>query len=1100
LLVVDGNEVYVFDSTGKHLETKSSLTGFTKYSFIYNFDNKIIKIRDVFGKETLFNRNENGALTSIVSPYGQLTNIGLDQQGRITSITNPNSETYKISYQEGEEAEDFISSFTKPSGLSSIFEFDNGQLVVDEGIGGNFWDIEYSVEDTAHKTEIYSSLDRKTTFITDRNKETGQYFRTQTSPSGFVNYYTEGEDKSQIQSNAYESSVTETQIDERFGMAMNRTSTHSKTINGLTRYTEFLQSVTLSDPNDPFSYDQIKKTIMVNGVATTDTFEKAILTKTITNPMGIQSRLQLDQFERPISITLGQDVPLDITYDEQGRVIQTSQGDSNSFSYAYNPKGKLQTTTNALNQATHYSYDEAGRLVQVTLPDSRVIEMDYNPDGKITGLTPPGRPKHIFSYNLLNLPQTYEPPLLTSQQASHTTFSYNLDKQMTSIHRPDGRSIAFAYDDITGLLMSRGDQYYTYHPNSELVQSIRSPDGVTSEFTYFGLDRLVSEKQVLGSQSTEIHYEYDNFFRPVHRTLKIDSQVVSRVTTTYRPDGKPSQIGEMTLEYDVISGRLVTTTIGQTKDHRTYDAYGNLQSYRSVFLSGTQEQPLYSYELGRDALHRIVTKVETIQGETNSYEYSYDVAGRLSSVARNGMIISSYQYDSNGNRISGTMSGNSFTATYDEQDRLITFTDPQENSLSSSSFVTTSSDSTGQKNKRGRGHGYGPCHNPSNKGPRHNGNNGRSQNGCDGGNDSGGSSGGTTGGSDGGSDGGTVGGTDGGGTDGGTVGGTDGGGTDGGSTGGGTSGGYGTYSYNDNGELTTISKESGTTTLSVDKLGRLKEVNLNGEKIISYTLDWDGRRISRSTNGTTSVRGIYENELQLAAEIDSVSGTLKEYIYGTHINSPDYFKLGSDTYRILKSHLGSPRLIVKVVDGVISQRLDYNEWGDVLLDTNPGFQSFGFAGGLYDQDTKFVKFGARSYDVQVGRWLSKDPIGFDGGDTNLYGYVLNDPVNFVDPKGTLSQASAAACAIALTAGEAIDIGRNVQKAIEQQEDVERKLDALDEEKKSCSSTRKLEIEKEKSNLLKQYQKDSLMNVLDVLTPGSGVKSAAGLCTLFLATF
>jgi len=39
------------------------------------------------------------------------------------------------------------------------------------------------------------------------------------------------------------------------------------------------------------------------------------------------------------------------------------------------------------------------------------------------------------------------------------------------------------------------------------------------------------------------------------------------------------------------------------------------------------------------------------------------------------------------------------------------------------------------------------------------------------------------------------------------------------------------------------------------------------------------------------------------------------------------------------------------------------------------------------------------YDPVVGRWTSKDPIGFAGGDTNLYGYVTSDPVNFVDPSG-----------------------------------------------------------------------------------------------------
>jgi RHS repeat-associated protein len=1077
LLVVNGDEVYVFDQSGKHLETKSSLTGYTKYSFIYNSDNKIIKIKDAFGKETLFNRNGNGALESIVSPYGQLTTIGLDQQGRITAITNPNSETYQISYQEGEEAEDFISSFTKPSGLSSIFEFDQGKLVVDEGIGGNFWDIEYSNEDTAHKTEVYSSLDRKTTFITDRNKESGQYFRTQTSPSGFVSYYTEGDDKSQIQSNAFESSINQTQMDERFGEAMNRTSTHSETINGLIRYTEFLQSVTLSNPNDPFSYDRIQNTIKVNGVATTEIFEKAALTKTITDPMGIESRIQLDQFERPVSITLGQDVPLDVSYDEQGRVIQTSQGGKNSLSYTYDSKGNLQTETNALNQTTHYSYDEAGRPVQITLPNGRLIGMEYNPDGKITGITPPGRPKHSFSYNLLDLPQTYEPPLLTGQLTSHTTYSYNSDKQMTSINRPDGQSTAFAYDDITGLLMNMDDQTYTHHPNSDLIQSIHSPDGVTSDFTYFGLNRIASEKQTFGSQVTEVSFNYDNFFRPIQRILKVDSQVVSTVSTTYRPDGKPSLIGEMTLEYDEVSGRLITTNVEQTKDYRTYDAYGNLQSYRSVFISGTQEQLLYSYELGRDSLHRIVTKVETIQGETNSYEYSYDVAGRLSSVARNGMIISSYQYDSNGNRISGTMSGNSFTATYDVQDRLITFTDPQEASLSSSSFITTSSDSTGQKNKRGRGHGYGPCHNPSDEGPRHNGNNGRSQNGCDGGSDNGGSSGGTTGGSDGGSDGGTVGGADGGGSD-----------------GGGTSGGYGTYSYNDNGELTTISKESGTTTLSVDKLGRLKEVSLNNEKVISYILDWDGRRISRNLNGTVLVRRIYENDLQLAAEVDQVTGTLKEYVYGTHINSPDYLKIGADTYRIIKNHLGSPRLVVNASDGSIAQRMDYNEWGEVLQDSNPGFQAFGFAGGLYDPDTKLVKFGVRDYDSSSGRWISKDPIHFYGGDTNLYGYVVQDPINLIDTNGLFPASNIGQVLMP----NIYDISKNPPKSIQSRIQeilrIGREQDKLSAEKARLLES-KNQLDRQKLKLLNQRENELLDKVLDELNIFNDLKEPRKQCQI-----
>jgi RHS repeat-associated protein len=79
--------------------------------------------------------------------------------------------------------------------------------------------------------------------------------------------------------------------------------------------------------------------------------------------------------------------------------------------------------------------------------------------------------------------------------------------------------------------------------------------------------------------------------------------------------------------------------------------------------------------------------------------------------------------------------------------------------------------------------------------------------------------------------------------------------------------------------------------------------------------------------------------------------------------------------------------------------MDYDEFGNVLVDTNPGFQPFGFAGGLYDPQTKLVRFGFRDYDAKTGRWTTKDPLGFLGGTTNLYSYAGAAPVDFIDPGG-----------------------------------------------------------------------------------------------------
>ncbi len=104
-------------------------------------------------------------------------------------------------------------------------------------------------------------------------------------------------------------------------------------------------------------------------------------------------------------------------------------------------------------------------------------------------------------------------------------------------------------------------------------------------------------------------------------------------------------------------------------------------------------------------------------------------------------------------------------------------------------------------------------------------------------------------------------------------------------------------------------------------------------------------------------------------------------------------------YRIISNHLGSVVMVVNAETGDIAQEIEYDVWGNVLNDTNPDFQPFYFAGGIYDIDTKLTRFGARDYDAEIGRWTAKDPILFGGGLTSLYDYVGGDSVNWIDPSG-----------------------------------------------------------------------------------------------------
>ncbi|MCO5114056.1 MAG: RHS repeat-associated core domain-containing protein [Bdellovibrionaceae bacterium] len=177
---------------------------------------------------------------------------------------------------------------------------------------------------------------------------------------------------------------------------------------------------------------------------------------------------------------------------------------------------------------------------------------------------------------------------------------------------------------------------------------------------------------------------------------------------------------------------------------------------------------------------------------------------------------------------------------------------------------------------------------------------------------------------------------------------------------------------------------------------------------------------------------------------------------------------GGQEYQFVKDHLGSVKLVVRVSDGNIIQALEYDEFGRVLSDTNSGFQPFGFAGGVYDAQTGLTKFGVRDYDAEVGRWLTKDPILFHGGDVNLYGYVLMDPVNSIDPLGMGPIGFGACAAIAAISGFSL---------LKDTANLKKQLDANRKEAATCDglSERKLELDQEYLRLNHQYAKDQGFN-------------------------
>ncbi len=206
------------------------------------------------------------------------------------------------------------------------------------------------------------------------------------------------------------------------------------------------------------------------------------------------------------------------------------------------------------------------------------------------------------------------------------------------------------------------------------------------------------------------------------------------------------------------------------------------------------------------------------------------------------------------------------------------------------------------------------------------------------------------------------------------------------------------FTYTPNGELATETAGTQKTSYVYDVLGNLTTVTLPDGKSITYVVDPENHRVGKEINGARSEGFLYDGD-RIVAQLDGNNKIVSRFVYATGGTSPDYMISGGETYRIFSDQLGSPRVVVNASTGTIAEEITYDEFGNVLKDTMPGFQPFGFAGGLYDQDTKLVRFGARDYNPQTGRWTAKDPILFAGGDSNLYGYTQSDPINKVDPSG-----------------------------------------------------------------------------------------------------
>ncbi|AGW14187.1 RHS repeat domain-containing protein [Megalodesulfovibrio gigas] len=142
---------------------------------------------------------------------------------------------------------------------------------------------------------------------------------------------------------------------------------------------------------------------------------------------------------------------------------------------------------------------------------------------------------------------------------------------------------------------------------------------------------------------------------------------------------------------------------------------------------------------------------------------------------------------------------------------------------------------------------------------------------------------------------------------------------------------------------------------------------------------------------------------RLLAIFDNNDNVLQRFLYADG-RMPLAMEQAGELFYFAYDQVGSLRAVTDASGHVVKNVL-YDSFGRVISDSNPEMKvPFGFAGGLQDSDTGLVRFGYRGYDSEVGRWTSKDPIGFESDDANIYAYCSANPVRYVDANGQSAMA------------------------------------------------------------------------------------------------
>ncbi|WP_281882896.1 RHS repeat-associated core domain-containing protein [Paenibacillus sp. YYML68] len=472
-------------------------------------------------------------------------------------------------------------------------------------------------------------------------------------------------------------------------------------------YDAFKHVIKVTDPNGNFEtmeYDangNNTKRIDKRGNVTLFAYDRLNRLVETTDPYLNKTTYTYDHVGNKLSIRDGKGYTTSFVYDDLNRLIEEKDPIGNVKKTEYDAAGNKTAAIDREGNKTVFTYDDLDRMVSVTDPDGMITRYTYNLMGKLTEQTDGRGLKTLFEYDVLDRVIKRVDPMLGAEE-----FSYDKVDNLISKMDRNGVTTTYTYDPLNRLLKEAAAGVEHSYIYDEIGNRLSMMDGTgKTTYHYDNLNRVIKKTLPDGKA---LQYQYDAAGNLTKLTDPGSYETIYTFDKMNRMETVTTAEGTTRYSYDKNGNRESLTLPNGTKSQYEFDHRNLLKKltntitiadsvYSPAVVSGTHYsvrsvgasvyEAVYLYEYGYNKNGFETYKIEA-KGRT---DVEYDKLGRVKKMKEPDGKITTYSYDSSGNRsgqtVTGTGMSSTITYTYDNRNRLTHTVEVRNGETTTTTFI-----------------------------------------------------------------------------------------------------------------------------------------------------------------------------------------------------------------------------------------------------------------------------------------------------------------------------------------------------------------------------------------------------------------------------